>query len=124
MTNLFAWGKFTGASGRPLDWKIECEALTEEDWACIAHIAARALPPFHEVTGVPTGGFPLALALRKYRAVEAETFLVVDDVWTTGKSLLAHAAKLPASSHPWRGFVVFARGPLPANVQCLAKIEL
>ena len=116
---LFKLGHFTSAAGLDLAWKIECNALDADDWACVAAVMMPALPPFHEVTGVPTGGFPLALACRSYRTENAPAILVVDDVWTTGKSMRAHVARFSQ----WVGLVAFARGELPDNVVCFAKLS-
>jgi hypothetical protein len=114
MTALFRRGEFTSAAGLRLDWKIECDALRHEDWECIAYVGAQVLPPFGRVFGVPRGGLRLAEAMRAYvTAGDDLPTLVVDDVWTTGKSMRAVADHWLID---WIGFVAFARGPLPPNV--------
>jgi hypothetical protein len=113
---LFRRGDFTSAAGLVLPFKIECDALTPEDWACIAYVGARMMPPFGRVIGVPRGGLTLAEAMAPYATSGAP--LVVDDVWTTGKSMMA-----AAPHEPWIGFVAFARGPLPDNVLAFAAIR-
>ena len=80
--NLFQIGDFTSHAGRELHWKIECDALTDDDWECIAKM-------IHERCQYITPTNP-------YR-------LVVDDVWTTGKSMME--VMQPGDV----GFVVFAR---------------
>lgn len=107
--NLFQLGAFTGAAGKLLDWKIECDALTDEDWATVAEVSARRLMPFGRVVGVPTGGLKLAEKFERYVHPRSPCVLVVDDVWTTGKSLVYYASTL---SPPWIGFVMFARAPI------------
>jgi len=85
---LFEYGKFKSAAGLNLNWKINCDALTDEDWECIAKIVAELVDdPFKAVYGVPRGGLKFAEKLRPYCTRTAETILVVDDVWTTGKSM-------------------------------------
>jgi orotate phosphoribosyltransferase len=75
---LFQTGDFTLASGQKSTWKIECDALTPEDWAGLAAMAVQFLPPFGAVLGVPRGGLPLARALEKY--VTSGSTLVVDEL--------------------------------------------
>jgi hypothetical protein len=109
---LFRRGEFTGAAGQVLPFKIECDSLTPADWECIAYVGSQMLRPFGRVIGVPRGGLALASAMRAYVTPGSLTPLVVDDVWTTGKSMCA-----AAPPGPWLGFVAFARGPLPKSVQ-------
>ena len=40
--NLFQLGKFTSHAGKELNWKIECDALTDADWECLAEMIARS----------------------------------------------------------------------------------
>lgn len=112
---LFVQKEFISAAGLSLTWKIECDALTEEDWRTIAAVCAKRLPAFGSVVGVPRGGLALAREMERY--VKNGPPLIVDDVWTTGKSMRAVAAKFQL----WRGLVAFARGPLPANVYCFME---
>lgn len=125
--SLFQYGRFKAASGKDLDWKLECDALTDDDWKAIAKIAARHLPTFTSTWAVPTGGEKLAALLDRYHCSDMRydgrfSPLIVDDVWTTGKSMLQYVAN--NKFEKWHGFVVFARGPLPPNVKCLFKLEL
>lgn len=118
---LFKWGTFTSAAGLELDWKIECDALTKDDWACIAAVGARSLAPFSMVLGVPRGGLPLAKALEPYCS-KSGRILIVDDVWTTGKSMQDFANNHDGVDDWWFGFVAFARAPLPLFVTCFARL--
>ena len=111
--NLFQLGKFTSAAGLILPWKIECDALTQGEWDCIAFVLATKLPAFGFVYGVPRGGVPLALAMEKYQTVTTERVLIVDDVWTTGKSLNKYAEA--CDFRDWVGAVAFARGVYPKH---------
>ena len=84
---LFKWGGFTGASGKYLPFKIDCDALTNDDWKCIANIVFQQINiPFKTVYGVPSGGFKFAESLIIYEDPTASNILIVDDVWTSGIS--------------------------------------
>jgi hypothetical protein len=107
---LFQLGEFTLAGGAASDWKIECDSLTAVDWAALARIASRLLPPFGDVEGVPTGGLPFADALRQY-ACHRGPLLIADDVCSTGGSMEKHRAGREAI-----GVCAFARGTPPAWV--------
>lgn len=110
---LFYAGEFLLHSGQISHWKIECDALTNLDWVGLATLAAEILPPYGEVVGIPHGGIALANALRSW-PTRGGPRLIVDDVLTTGKSMIA------AMNHPDDiGLVVFARGPLPPRVTAL-----
>ncbi|MDO8654886.1 MAG: hypothetical protein Q7R48_00415 [bacterium] len=113
---LFQRVHFISASGQPLTWKIECDALTAEDWATLAAAAMETFPDlrFCRAVGVPRGGIPFAEALAQYATKEGPV-LVVDDVFTTGGSIAAVHAEYPSS----RALVAFARGPVPEGVLAL-----
>ena len=105
---------FHSHSGLELLWKIECNALTDADWAwAAARVAERY--SFRDVVGVPQGGLPFEYALKPYRDPSAELFLVVDDVLTTGNSMSYVMGCVPDAI----GVVLFARGPLPRNVEAI-----
>lgn len=109
---MIDWGRFTSSSGDPLDWKIECDDLTDDDIKSIAALYVQRAIPFDEVIGVPTGGLRLEAALKPYRTQGTGTLLIVDDVLTTGRSMneLSQKHRAPFKT----GFVIFARGPCPA----------
>lgn len=127
--NLFQLGNFTGAAGQELLWKAECDALCRDDWQCIAAVAAPLLPKFKDVWGVPKGGLLLADALAKY-AVKNNVIglppLIVDDVWTTGKSMCEFTERaLGLGLYDWNGFVLFSRKrDLPDGVKAFWKFGL
>jgi orotate phosphoribosyltransferase len=116
---LFQFGDFLLASGKKSNFKIECDALTQEDWEAVAAIIAPKLPKFGIVIGVPRGGLMFAEALRKYQDKWCSTFLYVDDVWTTGNSML----RIVNQRAPWSGVVLFARGPVPDHVHALFQLN-
>lgn len=120
--SLFQRGDFTLASGQRSCFKIECDALTDEDWSTLALMLAERLPEFHEVVGVPRGGLPLADALREHRTLDKDgPLLVVDDVWTTGGSM----RRFTENYHPdleWIAAVAFARNPVPGWVTALWSV--
>lgn len=114
---LFEVGDFTLHSGRKSSWKVECDALTPEDWRGLAmQVLDLGIASASDVIGVPRGGIPFADALKEVlRQDDTAPVLVVDDVLTTGGSLLEVMTKYPASI----GLVAFARGPLPPRVSAL-----
>jgi orotate phosphoribosyltransferase len=115
MNPLFRYGNFTLASGATSSWKIDCDALTPEDWDALAAMAASILPPFGYVEGVPTGGIPFAKALGKYVNPDSLTLLIAEDVLTTGGSMERFRNGLIEGTcdPPTIGIVVFARGRCP-----------
>ena len=100
--SLFQKGDFTSHAGLPLAWKIECDALTDDDWETLAFLISQRCT-FGTVYGIPRGGVKLAKSLEKYCDPVIKTRLVVDDVYTTGKSM--NDVMKPGDI----GYVVFAR---------------
>jgi hypoxanthine phosphoribosyltransferase len=82
---------FKGHSGQMLDFKIECDALSEDDWDCLAWIIRKRLMAdkvaYNRAIGIPRGGIPFARALNRYANPKANVVLLADDVWTTGGSM-------------------------------------
>ena len=105
--NLFKAGEFTLHSGSKSFWKIDCDALTDEDYLGLVRMALERLPSFGSVEGVPRGGLKLAAALRSH-VTPGGPLLIVDDVVTTGNSLERHRNGRVAI-----GLVIFARGRVP-----------
>lgn len=119
MPHLFQHGDFILHSGAKSTWKIECDALTCDDWRGLAAIAITLLPRFTEVYGVPKGGIPLANAMFNYRATTGEESprlrLICEDVVTTGSSIeeFRKLIELERGKCPTIGLTVFARGVCP-----------
>ncbi len=126
--NLFEWGTFTSHAGKSLDFKIECDAFSPDDWDCLARmVVSRLYKPFSHAEGIPRGGVPFANALNKYGSGNKEDMpIICDDIWTTGKSFKDYIDEnypdwLATMGHRW---VVFRRGPVqPLNdVNALFKM--
>ncbi len=116
--NLFNFGRFTLHSGETSDFKIDCDALTNDDWDCLAYMIS-ARYKYDRVVGIPEGGLKLARALRQY-SLNGEPTLIVDDVLTTGNSFEDARSKISEESF---GVVVFARGKCPDWVTSLFQFE-
>src|SRR5690242_13489118 len=109
---LFNFGDFCLHSGRVSDFKIDCDAMTDEDVRALAAVIRKRLPSFRAVVGIPRGGLRFAKALRPFATGrDADPVLIVDDVCTTGESL--EAAWEEFLGEPVVGAVLFARRHLP-----------
>ncbi len=117
--NLFQKGRIQLSEGSIADFKIECDALTDEDIECIAWMISEQLE-FKIVMGIPTGGIRLEKALRKYATKESKTVLLCDDVLTTGNSMEKMKAKFVHKDII--GVVIFARRKCPEWVSPLFKL--
>jgi len=109
--DLFQLGEFTSHAGLPLKWKIECDAITSQQWDAVAKmIMDYQLEPFSKVVGIPRGGLPLQYALEPYTTKGDHPWLVVDDVYTTGTSFREFCrTKETMFAFKW---CVFARKPV------------
>lgn len=116
--SLFQIANITLHSGAQSNWKIECDALRDEDLAALALIASERLPRFGEVIGIPRGGWRIAEALLPYRTVGRT--LIVDDVLTTGRSMEDIRARVPGAF----GMVLFSRGPCPEWITPLFRMHV
>jgi len=111
MSNLFRFGDFTLHSGNRSLYKIDCDCLTDDDWATLAIMIHDSINNFYDVIGVPTGGLKLANALEPYCSRNPRhPTLIVDDVLTTGNSM-ENARK--QVERDCIGAVVFARSKPP-----------
>ena len=99
---MFTLSDFKSHAGLNLYWKIECDSLTDEDWKCLAYMANEKLPNFGSVEGFPRGGLKFAQCMKKY--ITTGPLLIVDDVFTTGNSMLDHRNDRKAI-----GLVAFSR---------------
>ncbi len=105
---LFVKQVFMMHSGEIGHWKIECDALSSSDLDTLAFMLFEILPPFGKVHGIPRGGILIANRMRTYQTQGPR--LVVDDVLTTGASMVKEM------DGDDLGAVIFARGPCPLNI--------
>ena len=125
MTNLFERGKFTSNAGITLDYKIDCDALTDEDIETLAKVIGEGMG-FSKAISVPTGGDRLTAALVQYEDITYDTILIVDDVLTTGGSMERVKKRV---MHDYSdeydeiiGIVVFARGECPDWIEAIFQL--
>ncbi len=129
--SLFQDSEFTAASSIRLPFKIDCDALTDEDLACLAaHACSNVVSMmfFKRIIPVPTGGNRFAEALRPHllESSNAQDSLIVDDVWTTGTSVLRVATVNNLLEHlgsRTKALVLFARGSYPRWVYPLMTLH-
>jgi hypothetical protein len=93
------------------DFTIECDALTDEDYKCLAQIIGRKLQ-FKKVVAASGGGLKLEKALEKC-CVEDDTYatLICGDVLTTGETM--NNMKENLNDPNVIGVVIFAVGKCP-----------
>jgi len=112
--DLFQTGKFTSHAGLQLNWKIECDAISDDEWNCFASmIMEYEKRPFSKVVGIPRGGKKLEDALTPYATGGNHPILIVDDVWTTGTSFKEFTSiqliEDDIKNYTWFGWCIFAR---------------
>lgn len=116
--SLFQKGSFVSAAGLELPFKIECDALTKDDWDCLADIVLHRFI-VKKVYSVPTGGDQFSEAIKKKKKkYDNGIILIVDDVLTTGLSIIEARAKIEHDhkNEGIYGVVVFSRGKCPSWV--------
>lgn len=105
--SLFQKGNFKLHSNKISDFKIECDDLTLNDIKTLAYLISKRFK-FFSVFGVPTGGLALAAELKQYCSNDLnDPTLIVDDVLTTGKSMIDFIRKSDIKN-PF-GVAIFAR---------------
>jgi len=119
--SLFRLGDFTLHSGNKSYYKIDCDALTDKDWATLARMIYESVGKFRKVVGIPNGGLKLAQALKPYRFPNPEyPTLIVDDVLTTGNSM----EEIRKTMGDCIGAVVFARNKCPNWITPLFSVSM
>ena len=129
--SLFNLGDFTLHGGSKSKWKIDCDALTDDDINTLAHIIHKLVGPFRTVEGIPTGGLRLAKALEPLAGsvggLGRNIHLIVDDVLTTGGSMerarQKHMGQGPAGRPGVMGAVIFARGKSPYWIRSVFNLN-
>ena len=120
LKSLFKYGSFTTHSGLTLDWKIDCDCLSDEDIYTIS-MASHALLqrigyPTSKFIGIPRGGVRLANKMQSLFGKDDDSPpLIIDDVLTTGTSM----KEVMSQHHGSKGLVIFARSPVPIDVVAL-----
>lgn len=118
--SLFNRGRFVLHSGQESNFKIDCDHLSSADLRALAFIINEKIGPFSHVVGVPRGGEKLAKFLVQHATgKEADPGLLVDDVFTTGKSMEEWREKTNAKI----GAVIFARGNTPDWIYPVFRME-
>jgi len=109
------------SSGIKSDFKIECDALTDDDLECIAYLISK-LVKFRKVVSVPTGGDKLAGCLESYCSNDNNLpVLICDDVLTTGGSMERKREEIGEPNA--KGAVIFSRGDCPEWITPLFSIN-
>ena len=123
---LFQDGDFKSHAGLPLKWKLECDAITDDEWRCLAKMVMDYQErPFYKAVGIPRGGLKLAEAMNEYASGnEGDSIMICDDVFTTGASFKEFINENYPMWSAGQGFrwVVFARRPCyehPHHVRAL-----
>ena len=120
MIKLFQIGDFISHAGLKLPWKIECDALTKDEWRALARMVIDyQKEPFYKAVGIPRGGVPLADALNEYKSDDPNNpILIADDVYTTGTSFKQFVSE-NYSNQKIIQWCVFARTPTQNGVNAL-----
>ena len=123
--DLFQSIDFKSHSGLDLNWRIECDALSDDEWFTISKMIMELTPPFQQAVGIPEGGVKLGKLLNEHATGnEKDPICIVDDVLTTGKSM-KHFLKQHYQHKFWPttiGWVVFARIQTPNWVRALFQM--
>jgi orotate phosphoribosyltransferase-like protein len=107
--SLLVNNSFKSHSGLDLDFKIDCDALTDFDLETLASIVSKKYS-FSDVFGIPMGGLRFAAALDKYCTKNSFDVLVVDDVMTTGNSFRDFKNEWFLDDDNVIGITIFSRG--------------
>ena len=100
-------------SGSSTDFKIECDDLSYADVETLCYLISKKFK-FFSVFGVPKGGLKFAECLKKYCINDtAYPTLIVDDVLTTGNSMIDFVKQNGSKDVIYQGVVIFARGKCP-----------
>lgn len=119
MKSLIESGKFTLSSGQETAWRFNEEGLSDETLDALAKIVCRTwiVGLADQIVPAEHGGIRFANALRyKHAKIEngrKQHTLVVDDVFTSGRSMERERLKY---EEPVIGLVILERKPSPTWV--------
>ena len=118
--DLFQDVDVVGHAGGRLTWKIECDALSTEEWRVLGNLILHyEKRPFRVAIGIPTGATELGNILNQYATGESQhPVLVVDDVYTTGTSFREFKEANYKDEHIIQ-WVCFARKPTSPDINAL-----
>lgn len=135
--SLFQWGNFKLHSGEESWWRIDCDDLTESEIELFAHMIMKYVGhPIHEVACPTSHAGSAALKLRdalkpslSHFIKEKYRVLIVDDVLTTGTSMIEKKKEIDNSGfYPTKpefvGAVIFARGKCPDWVTPIFQLSI
>ena len=125
--DLFQSIDFKSHSGLDLNWRIECDALSDDEWFTISRMIMELTPPFQQALGIPEGGVKLGDLLNEHATGnEKDPICIVDDVLTTGESMEYFVSQYRRNHRPFMviGWVVFARVRTPSWVQALFQMPV
>ena len=115
--NIFRLGKEVSHPREELEWKIECGVLTERDYETIVHIIVEEWKlQFKKVVFLGENGDQFAAAVLPFIQVNNDNYpiLIVDDVLTTGKSMVKAMLDVKQCYEcEVIGVVIFALGECP-----------
>lgn len=112
-TALIKIGHFELHSGQKTKWKIDCDGLDSDSLYALANMANALVGEFGHVKAIPDGGERLAAYMSQYSTLGCRTMLIIDDVMTTGASMMKRRQQLrdDGNQAKIKGLVIFDRIP-------------
>ena len=126
--DLFQRYNYKSHANLDLTWKLECDAISDEEWSVLARIISELESrPFSDVVGIPRGGVKLENEMLNYvSGNKNDPVLIVDDVWTTGTSFKEfvgiHIIEKMTEHVGWFGWCIFARTQTSNHVTALFQM--
>ncbi len=122
---LFQKGMFSLFSGRSAEWKVDCSALSEEDWECVANLILERCPNFSFVE-CATDRSSVLRDLLSTHATSGDILLVDDvlDIELMQMKRLWYRTRMDYHNTEILGYVVFACLPCPTWVRALWQLDV